>query len=103
MRSVTAALCKISKVLGSRLSADQKVDHINTYAMPQAIIVDGSVTEEEFFKTAMQQEAEKLKLTLIEIPHGGAKKMGWMTKLDGAALSGMADPRHYVDPLLNYV
>jgi len=62
--------------------------HINTYTIPKAIVIDGSSAEEEFFTTAMRQEAEILKLALIEIPRDGAKRLGWMTKLDGAALSG---------------
>jgi len=51
-------------------------------------VVDGSSTEEGFFTAAMREETKKLKLTLIEIPRDGAGHLNWITKLDGAALSG---------------
>ena len=75
--------------------------HINTYALPQAIVIDGSSTEEDFFTKAMRKEADKLKLTLVEVPRDGAKKLGWITKLDGAALSGMKQCDSLLGPSAN--
>ncbi|KAI0406186.1 hypothetical protein F4802DRAFT_119817 [Xylaria palmicola] len=60
--------------------------HINTYMHPQAIIVDGSNDEESFLTRGINQHVRIYKTTLIELPRLALKSLGWITKLDSAAL-----------------
>ncbi len=64
------------------------LDHIHLYMHPQVMIVDGSSSEEAFFTEAVWKQSRDLQIPLIEIPHNGAKKLGYLAKLDSASLSG---------------
>jgi len=64
-------------------------DHLHTYVHPQAMIVDGSDSEEAFFTDSVWEQAGELKIPLIEIPERGANKLPYLAKLDSASLAGM--------------
>jgi hypothetical protein len=72
----------------SDVKTDLSIDHINMYMHPQAIIVDGSSTEEDFFLEAMRTKTHALGNPLIELPKSASKHLAWMTKLDSASLAG---------------
>lgn len=55
---------------------------------PQAIIVDGSSTEEEYFLRAMRKKADDEGMPLVELPEFAPNKLAWVTKLDSASLAG---------------
>jgi hypothetical protein len=56
---------------------------------PQAIIIDGTNTEESFFLRGMRKQASQLKTTVIDLPEDAGRRLGWIAKLDSASLSGM--------------
>ncbi|KAI0910085.1 hypothetical protein F4823DRAFT_388239 [Ustulina deusta] len=60
--------------------------HLNAYMHPQAIILDGSNDEESFFTRGLKQHVKVSKTTLIELPRFASKSLGWITRLDSAAL-----------------
>ncbi len=64
--------------------------HINIYMHPQAVFIDGSYAEEAFFIRNMREESGVLEIPLIELPKNAPSQLGWLSKLDSAALSGMA-------------
>jgi hypothetical protein len=56
---------------------------------PQAIVVDGSKVEDEYFLKGIRHEAVELKTTVIELPEHAGKSLNWFTKLDSSSLAGM--------------
>ncbi|KAH8879659.1 hypothetical protein GQ53DRAFT_755739 [Thozetella sp. PMI_491] len=68
-------------------SVKRALYHINIYMHPQAVLIDGSSTEERFFINGLREEAKLLEVPLIEVPKDGLLQLGWMSKLDSAALS----------------
>ncbi|KAI1735749.1 hypothetical protein F4680DRAFT_296971 [Xylaria scruposa] len=60
--------------------------HINTYMHPQAIITDSLNEEEPYFTRGLKQHVKTSKTTLMELPRRASKSLGWITKLDSAAL-----------------
>lgn len=64
-------------------------DHINTYMHPQAILVDSTGDEEEYFLRGMRDQVKTTKAALIELPAKPGSRLSWMTKLDSSALAGM--------------
>lgn len=55
---------------------------------PQAVLVDGSDTEEGYFLHAMRDQSSEIPFNLIELPKNGLKQLSWIAKLDSSALSG---------------
>lgn len=55
---------------------------------PQAIIVDASGEEEDFFLTAFRERANAIGTALIELPKDAEESLMWITRLDYASLSG---------------
>jgi hypothetical protein len=55
---------------------------------PQAIVIDGTNSEESIFLTAMRSESGDLAIPLIELPEKGNEKLAWITKLDSSSLAG---------------
>lgn len=58
------------------------------YMHPQAVIIDGSNTEETFLHLAMRTKTHSLNIPLIELPKSAPNHLAWMTKLDSASLAG---------------
>ena len=67
------------------------VVYLETYIHPQAVIVDGTDTEETTFLEALHAYFEKSEQSIIELPHNGAQRLGWLAKLDSASLSGVSN------------
>lgn len=76
----------------SVLESDRITDHINMYMHPQAVVVDGSSIEEDFFLEAMRMKMPTIGVPLIELPKSASKQLAWMTKLDSASLAGQFPP-----------
>lgn len=64
------------------------VDHINNYMHPQAMIIDASGLEEDYFLTSMRKQAPDLSIPLIELPENSITQLGWISKLDSSSLAG---------------
>ena len=54
---------------------------------PQAIIIDGTDTEEDYLQAGMQTFAKSSQTSLIQMPRNGIRRLGWIAKLDSASLS----------------
>ena len=72
------------------LSARRALFHINNFMHPQAVLVDGSTTEDGFFIEGTRREAEVLGITLIELPENAPQDLAWVSKLDSGGLAGTA-------------
>ena len=83
-------VCLLPLQLG--LQINRSVDYLNSYMHPQAIIVDGSVSEDPSFLAAIRSEADHDKQSVIELPENGADQFGWLAKLDSSSLSGIWRP-----------
>ena len=55
---------------------------------PQAIVVDSSEAEEDYFLRAFRDQVRGTKSALIELPENPVPRLSWITKLDASALSG---------------
>jgi hypothetical protein len=55
---------------------------------PQAIIVDSTHTEEDYFLQAVRDQIPSTKSALIELPDKPETRLAWISKLDSTALSG---------------
>ncbi|KAF2765365.1 hypothetical protein EJ03DRAFT_331043 [Teratosphaeria nubilosa] len=66
--------------------------HVNDFMHPQAMIMDDSSKEDEFFTRAMRAEARKYGRPLIEIPAGKYEEFFWVTRLDSGSLSNWFRP-----------
>ncbi|KAH9845378.1 hypothetical protein Tdes44962_MAKER06663 [Teratosphaeria destructans] len=73
--------------------------HVEDFLHPQAIIMDDSSKEDEFFTRAMRAEARKIDRPLIEIPAGKYEEFLWVTRLDSGSLSNWFRPT--IDILIN--
>jgi hypothetical protein len=58
------------------------------YMHPQAIIVDSSAAEEQYFLGAVRDQVSSSQSALVELPERPRTSLAWITKLDSAALSG---------------
>ena len=54
---------------------------------PQAVLVDGTNTEDNFFLRGMRDELRTKKFTLIELPAEASTRLSWLRKLDTLALA----------------
>lgn len=70
---------------GAAISA--ALSHINTFMHPQVIITDDSNLEDAFFVRALKSRASEYSTPVIELSENGAEKLGWISRLDSAALA----------------
>lgn len=70
------------------VSSSAGLNHINNYMRPQAILVDASGEEEEFFLRAFRERANALGTALIELPKNAEQSLMWLTRLDYGSLMG---------------
>jgi len=61
--------------------------HINSYMHPQAVIIDGSDAEEDYFVNTIRSPSSDVAFNIIELPKDGPRRLGWITKLDSSALA----------------
>jgi hypothetical protein len=70
------------------VSSGAALGHINNYMHPQAVIVDGSGTVEEYFLRGVRDRSIELGKTLIELPYNAEQSLIWLTRLDSWSLNG---------------
>jgi hypothetical protein len=68
------------------VSCSAGLGHINYYMHPQAIIIDGSGNEDEFFLKGLQMQSNAMGKTLINLPSDAAQNIRWITRLDSISL-----------------
>ena len=68
------------------------MNHMQTYMHPQAIIVDDSADEEQWFIRAIRKKAKKFGRPLIAVPGKDAERLMWLTHLDSGALTSWHKP-----------
>jgi hypothetical protein len=76
------------------VSVSAGLGHIHTFMHPQAIIVDNSGIEDEFFLRALRDRSTVLDMTLIQLPKHAGQNLLWLARLDSASLKG--NEPHYV-------
>ncbi|KAL1842068.1 hypothetical protein VTJ49DRAFT_6138 [Mycothermus thermophilus] len=70
-----------------RQSTIRAIYHINEHMHPQALIVDASGSEEDYFLAGARQQTSVSGITLIELPENAHSRLGWITKLDSSSLA----------------
>lgn len=70
------------------------LDHINMYMHPQAILVDSTNTEEDYFLRGIRDQVRATRIALIELPAQPSTRVAWISKLDSSALSGESTHRN---------
>jgi hypothetical protein len=55
---------------------------------PQAIIVDSTQKEEDYFLQAIRDQITGTRSALIELPEKPETRLAWISKLDASALAG---------------
>jgi hypothetical protein len=72
----------------NRTEPDLSLDHINNYMHPQAMIIDASGLEEDYFLASMRKQAPDSGIPLIELPENSITQLAWISKLDSSSLAG---------------
>ncbi|KAK7416059.1 hypothetical protein QQZ08_012141 [Neonectria magnoliae] len=70
-----------------RLVSARALQHMNNYMHPQAVIIDSTDAEEDYFRRAFRDQIRSTKSALIELPDKPGARLKWITKLDASALS----------------
>ncbi|KAH6631868.1 hypothetical protein F5144DRAFT_234156 [Chaetomium tenue] len=70
-----------------RQSSARALHHINTYMHPQAVVIDASGLEEDYFLAGFRKQALVSGIPLIELPKNAHSRLAWMTKLDSSSLA----------------
>lgn len=81
-------------------SSAAALGHITTYMHPQAVIIDNSGTEEEYFLTGVKYKSAELGRTLIELPENAEQNLMWLTRLDSSSLNGKVSRDQLVSRIL---
>ncbi|KAL2153283.1 hypothetical protein VTH82DRAFT_4438 [Thermothelomyces myriococcoides] len=61
--------------------------HIHKYMHPQAVIVDASDSEEDYFLSGIRRQAADSRIPLIELPENARSRLSWITQLDSSSLA----------------
>ncbi|RSL50461.1 hypothetical protein CEP54_011922 [Fusarium duplospermum] len=70
-----------------KLATIRSFFYINNFMHPQAIIVDGSHLEDDFFLRSIRDQVMGTKSALIELPDKPETRFSWISKLDASSLS----------------
>ena len=62
--------------------------HINNNMHPQAMLVDASGAEEDYFLDGIKKQAPMSGIPVIELPENAHSRFAWVTKLDSSSLRG---------------
>ncbi|KAI9801739.1 MAG: hypothetical protein M1825_003111 [Sarcosagium campestre] len=76
----------ISSELRMRVSVGAALGHIQNYMHPQAVLIDNSGREDDFFIKSAKSKAKDMGMSLIELPANAAEKMMWISRLDSDSL-----------------
>ncbi|KAG5939139.1 hypothetical protein E4U60_000999 [Claviceps pazoutovae] len=71
----------------TRTAVKEALLSINARMHPQAVIVDSTTAEEEYFLGPARDQILSTSAALIELPERPRKSLAWMSKLDARALS----------------
>lgn len=94
MRLRLAALRAFCKTLNGDVSrlrsclTSNHLDYINNFMHPQAIIVDSTFAEDDYFLQAARDQIRATRSALIELPDKPETRLAWISNLDAMALSG---------------
>lgn len=66
--------------------------HIEKYLHPQALLVDGSTSEDGFLVRGMRNKTGVLDIALIEVPKNKVDDLSWMNRLDAGSLKSWHRP-----------
>ena len=69
---------------------NHSLDHIHRYMHPQALVVDTSELEEDFFLAGIMKQAPDSGVPVIEIAENARSRLAWIAKLDSSSLAGRA-------------
>ncbi|KAJ4310097.1 hypothetical protein N0V84_011147 [Fusarium piperis] len=70
-----------------KLATIRSFFYINNFMHPQAIIVDGSHLEDDYFLRSIRDQVMGTKSALIELPDKPETRFSWISKLDASSLS----------------
>ncbi|KAI1059354.1 hypothetical protein LB507_003749 [Fusarium sp. FIESC RH6] len=70
-----------------RLAALRAFSYINNFMHPQAIIVDSTFAEDDYFLQAARDQIRATRSALIELPDKPETRLAWIANLDAMALS----------------
>ena len=73
------------------LSARTALGQIHKSKRLQAVLVDTSMREDDFFTKATRDKTKELGITVIELPTNAVEGLQWMMKLDSTSLSAVHD------------
>ena len=80
-----------SSNLRMEVSARASLSHVNTFILPQTVIVDSSVREDGFFVKGINDKARELSVPVIELPLDAADSLQWIGKLESRSLRAWND------------
>ncbi|QGI77536.1 hypothetical protein CEK25_004265 [Fusarium fujikuroi] len=81
-----------SSELRLKLAAIRAFFYIENFMHPQAIIVDSTQKEEDYFLQAIRDQITGTRSALIELPEKPETRLAWISKLDASALAVQAPP-----------
>jgi hypothetical protein len=55
---------------------------------PQAVVVDASTIENDYFLRAIRMQARGMGVPVIDLPQDSQKHLAYITKLDSSSLGG---------------
>ncbi|GAB7361669.1 hypothetical protein MBLNU230_g1719t1 [Neophaeotheca triangularis] len=67
--------------------------HIQEFMHPQAIIMDDSAVENQFFTRAVRTRGQEYRKAVIEVPSGRYEDFLWLTRLDSGSLASWFRPQ----------
>jgi hypothetical protein len=62
------------------------LEHIQEFMHPQAVIMDDSSLENQWFTRQVRAKAAKFEWTVIELPVGASERLHWISRLDTQSL-----------------
>ncbi|KAL5595855.1 hypothetical protein FOVSG1_009544 [Fusarium oxysporum f. sp. vasinfectum] len=76
-----------SSELRLKLAAIRAFFYVENFMHPQAIIVDSTQKEEDYFLQAIRDQITGTRSALIELPEKPETRLAWISKLDASALA----------------
>ena len=73
------------------LSIRAALGHLHKFMRLKAVLTDTSAREDDFFEKAINDKANELGITTIELPANAIDGLQWMMKLDSESLSAVND------------
>ncbi|KAG6009595.1 hypothetical protein E4U21_001962 [Claviceps maximensis] len=77
----------------TKIAVTKALYHINAYMHPQAVILDSTAAEDNYFLAPARDQILSTSAALIELPDQPGKNLGWILKLDSSALAAWNNVR----------